>query len=255
MGTSAFAEDQIEFRPAWAQGQYQQPANSSILYLNQDPNFVNGGMGGGNIISPKKANELKADYDNRTRDYDMRQAYGMNTQVDEMNHEQQMKDFSHTVLNAARNSQAQVYGGNIAQSEKNGDVSQPLVYVGGAASFGMGTPLDLKLDDETKATWRGDAMQRHGQIDVKNPNLSASVMMDASASPIERYTVSVNKPLVLSFNSSVQYGGTSNTVNGSLSRPIVDRLSGSIGATVPAGNSPTGALPQATAGLSYGITF
>jgi hypothetical protein len=251
---SVLADDSEGLRPSWSAGQYQLPANSSILFSGQDPSFLSPKFGS-HILGQKRTNELKDDYQSRNRDYDMRTSYGIATQNDEIIHQQAMKDMGRVVLFAAKNSQGQALGQNVAQSERNGDVSQPLIYVGAAASLGMGTPIDLKLGENSKATWHGDAMQRHGQIDLKSADMLATVEMSGQPSATERYKVSVNKPLVLSLNSSVMYGGTSNTVNASLSRPIVDRLSGSVGTTLPTGGNPTGAVAQETVTLSYGLRF
>jgi hypothetical protein len=250
----AYADADTDLRPSWSASQYQLQANSSLLFLNRDPGFV-GTSFQNQLINPKKGNELRQNLEDRNRNYDMRSTYGIATQQDEADHAASMKDMAKVVVNSARNSQAQQYGRNVGQAQQEGQVSQPLVVVGGAASLGMGTPIDLQLSDSTKATWHGDAMQRHGQLDLVSPDVGAKVEMNGKSDAVERYQVSVSKPLPLGFGSGFGYGGTSNVMNASLGHPIYDKISGTVGASIPTGNNPTGAVQQETVGVSYGLTF
>jgi hypothetical protein len=257
LSSSAALEDSgpTDLRPSWATGQYAMPLNSSILYSNQNPSYATP-VFGTNLIGKGKVDALRDDYENRNRDYNMRTTYGIATQSDEMDHEQSMKDIGHQVINAARNGQTQQYGQNVSHAEQHGDISQPLVYAGGAVGIGTGTPIKMKLGKDTQATWSSNVMNRQSTFDVHNPNVSATVKMDESSSATELYQVSVSKPLALGVNSGASYGGTSNTVSGSLSRAIVGSLSASVGGSMPAGaNNPTGAVAQGTVGVNYGMKF
>lgn len=251
---SAFADQSADLRPNWGSAQEDLPANSSFLFSNSDPAFV-GHRFGTQVISPRKAAELRQDLENRNRDYEMRSAYGIATQNDERDHNDQMKQVGKNLIFEARNSQTQTFGKNFRRAEDNGEISKPIVIVGGAASVVMGAPVDVKLGEEAKATWHGDLMQKHGQIDVVSKDVSATVEMSGKSDVPEHYIVSVSKPLPLNVGSSVVYGGTSNTVTASLSRQVINRVTASVGASYPAGTSPTGAPPQATAGLNYGLNF
>jgi hypothetical protein len=231
------------------------PLNSSILYSNHNPSYVSP-VFGTNLIGQGKVDSLRDDYENRNRDYQMRTTYGIATQNDEIDHENSMKDIGHQVINAARNGQTQQYGQNVSHAEQQGDIAKPLVYAGGAVGFGTGTPVKMKLGKDTQATWSSNVINRQSTLDVRNPNVSATVKMDQSSSASEFYQVSVSKPLALGVSSGLNYGGTSNTVSGSLSRPIVGPLSASVGGSMPAGaNNPTGAVTQGTVGLNYGMKF
>lgn len=252
MTSFAQAQENADLRPAWA-AEKALPANSSLLYSTRDPSFL--GPDFSTRIFGQRANQLKQDYEDRNRDYDMRASYGLNNQIDEQNHNQSMKEIGRNVIFAARSSQGQVFARNFREAERDGDVSKPVQIVGGAAALGMGTPVDLKLGQDAKATWHGDALRKHGQLDLRASDLYASLEMDGKSDASEHYKFTVNKPLALNLSSQVVYGGTSNTVNASLSRPIIDNVSGTVGTTMPAGNSPTGTPTQETVGLSYGLRF
>lgn len=253
---SASADAPTDIRPVWASGQTQIPLNSSILYSNQNPSYVTGGFGT-NLLPQQKVNELKQNLDDRNRNYDMRTAYGIATQGDEMDHQQSMKDMGHMVVNAARTAQVQPYGQNVGQAQKQGDIAQPLVYAGGAVGVATGQAVKMKLGKDTQASFSANAMNRQSQIDLSAPSVSASAKVDESVGAAEHYSVSVNKPLILGVNSGATFGGTSNTVSASLSRPIVGPLSASVGGSMPTNNAnnPTGAVTQGTVGVNYGMKF
>jgi hypothetical protein len=250
----ACADGATDLRPVWAWGETGVPLNASILYSNQNPAFLNQGFG---VLSKQQVNQLRQDYEDRNRDYDMRSAYGINGQNDEMDHEQSMKDMGHEVINSARNTTTQQYGQNIDNAQKSGDIAQPLVYAGGAVGVVNGTPIKMHLGQNTQATWSTNAINRQSQLDVKSSDMVASARMDQSSGAIEHYSLSVNKPLFLGVGSGVTYGGTSNTVSATLSHPIVGPLSASVGGSMPTNqnNNPTGAVTQGTVGVNYGMKF
>src|SRR5258708_2724901 len=72
----AYADDNADLRQVWRTSQYQLQPNSSLLFLNHDPSFV-GTSFQDRLISPKKGNELKQNMEDRNRNYQMRQTYGI----------------------------------------------------------------------------------------------------------------------------------------------------------------------------------
>jgi hypothetical protein len=265
---TASADDAADIRPTWmGDANHAPPANMSVLSSTQAPSFL-GPDFQTKLLGQKNIDNLKQDYLNQNRDYDMRQSYGLNTTVDEQTHENNMQGFGHQVLGAARNTTAQQYARNAKTAEDNGEVSQPLVYGGAVVAFGMGTPVSLKLGKESKATWNGDLMRQHGQLDVQSPIVGARFEIDAKTaaqdptvglspdgSTPERYRVSLNRPLPLKFNSSVVYGSTSSSFHANLSHPIIDHIGASIDTVRPVGENISGAPPGETVGLSYGLVF
>jgi hypothetical protein len=249
------------------EGYQSTPFNTTVLSYTQNPAYM-GPDFQTKILGQKNIDQLKLDYLNQTRDYNMRAAYGLNTTVDEQNYETNMQGFGHQVIGAARNTQAQHYAQNARTAEDNGQVSQPLVYGGAVAAFGMGTPVSIKLGNESKATWNGDLLRQHGQLDVQCPIVTAKLEIDARTAAqdpsvglnpdggtAERYRMSLNRALPLKFNSSVVYGSTSSSLHAILSHPIVDHLGASVDTIRPVGENISGSPAGETLALSYGLVF
>src|SRR6185437_4160399 len=174
----AFADAPTDIRPVWAtSGQMDVPLNSSILFSNQNPTYIAPAFGS-QLIGQKRVNELNQDYEDRNRNYEMRSNYGIATQGDEMDHENSMKDMAHSVVNSAKNAQIQPYGQNVDQAQKQGDISQPLIYAGGAVGIASGTPVKVKLGHDTQASVSANAMNRQSQLDLKTSDVTASARMD-----------------------------------------------------------------------------
>src|SRR4051812_48954342 len=115
---TALAAESAALRPSWSGNQYKLAPNSSLLFSNHDPAFA-GPDFQTRMIGVRKSNELKQNYADRNRDYQMRQTYGIATPEDERNHQASMKDMGKVVLFSAKNSVAQEYGHNVHQAEKN----------------------------------------------------------------------------------------------------------------------------------------
>lgn len=204
------------------------------------------------VLGQKNIPRLQQDYINQTRDYDMRQSYGLNSTVDEQTYIANMQGFGRQVIGAARNNEASEYASTAKTSQDNGDIAQPLVYAGAVGAFGMGTPVKTEALG-SKIVWNGDAMRQHGELNVTNPLLNTRFEIDQANNP-EHYRTTVSRALPLDFSSSLIYGSTTSSLHASLSRPLWGHIAASVDTTMPVGTAPNMA-PGATCGLSYGVVF
>jgi hypothetical protein len=272
---SAFAEDvsrdpsaieEMDLRPTWMENQYILSPNASVLFMNHDPGFY-GTDYTAKYFGKKNMDSYTQQYQDRTRDYDMRATYGLNTTVDQQTYTNDISALAKSMAFSAKNTYSGIYGKGFAQGEKNGDVDQTIVTAGGVGAIVSGATIPFKLGGDSKGTWSGDAINQRGQLNVmspvvnarvdicvKNPSADASQPLSPDAA-LERYKVSLSKPLPFELNSAFTYGSTSNSYQASLSRQIYDHISGGVGATRPAGDNYSGAPSEETVNLSYGIRF
>jgi hypothetical protein len=206
-------------------------------------------------LNPDRINSLRQSFDDQNRNYQIRESFGVSSYLDEMNHLKDIKDMGRNVFSAVRDTNSTIYEKKLVQSEHDGEISQSLLQGGAVAAIALGAPLRFNFGDQSKATWKNDLTQRRSRVDLDSADLKASVEVNGSASAQEHYQINMSKALAFNLNSSVGYGGSSNTVNASLSRPLFDRVSGSVSAVCPAGASPTGTPAQGTIGFNYGIRF
>jgi hypothetical protein len=259
--TPVFADDvaNMNIRPSWiASDGCTIVPNASFLAARMTGDDQ-GKLLGTTIINQKYSNAMMQEYNDRTRDYEMRSNYGLT-------------DMAST---AAYGTQTQPYTDNMSSAVKTGQISAPVAYTGSVASFYFGNALDTHLNDDTRLWARADVPNQTGEVKVWSPIVNSSMSVDnsdyakmalgAGGQPArdpsgnihERYRMAVNRGLsIWDFSSELSYGATSSTVHAALSKPIVGNLTGIVESVHPAGAAlQAGAPPEQIVRLAYGITF
>jgi hypothetical protein len=192
------------------------------------------------MISQKRATEMKQDYVLQNKDYDQRRDAGISGTFDsELNHVNDMKGFSQNVMNEVQSHQGEKATKAVEDaSTQNPDLqkAQKPVEVAGVI-YGLYSDKIFAWKLEPDMTLLGHMSLRNqtGTLSLNSPLVTSAIDVNNQASdpwsptPVvpdptvgaERYRFSVSKPLALSVTSSLAYGSTSNAAIASLSRPII----------------------------------
>ena len=216
-------------------------ANSS--FLNNYGNVSNDSSLFSDLISRKRAAEMKQDYILQNRDYEQRRDAGIVGTDVEMSHENDMHNFSQNVMNEVQSYQGTKAAQAVDQAAKqNQDLQaaeKPAAVVGVLYGLYSDKTFAWRMQPDTALSGHLNLRNQTGTLALNSPLFTSTVDIDNHAadpwSPVpvvpdptvaaERYRVSVSKPIpALSITSSLAYGSTSNAAIASLSRPIVDHL-------------------------------
>jgi hypothetical protein len=254
----------LSLKPSWLDSNLGVSPNTSFLANMQvAPNDFQTKLFGGE----KNIAGLQQRFDDRNRDYSMRSQYGMLDPIQQANYIGQNTGFSgndsyHDVFNTARKTQQSEYAANMRAAGQRGDISQGVIATGAATGFVSGNPVDVKISDDTKVSTRTDLIHANGEVKLSSPAVNCQVVMDARAATdpasaiatnTERYKVVMTRALPLQLSSAVTYGATSQTFRGSVSRQIIDHVTGAFESTH--GSDASGVPSEQTVHLMYCINF
>jgi len=257
-------EGQPSLRPTWFNSAYDVTPNTSYfsnMQVNQN-SFQTQLFG-----NDKNIAGLQQRYDDRMRDYQLHSQYGFYDAYQQQNYMSANTGMSgndtyHDVFNSARTTQASQYAATMRQANQRGDISQGVVTTGAVSGAVTGNPMDLKLTNDTKLSTRADLVHGNGEVKLSTPAMNCAVSMDArsatdpgtaAANNTERYRVVFSRSLPLQLSSAVTYGASTQTVRGSISRPLFDRVVGEFDSTH--GNDAAGIPTEQAVHVFYGINF
>lgn len=227
------------------------------------------------ILDPGFANSLRQEYEDKTRDFEMKQKYGLLDTNGVAAYNNALTDVRKDLVKGVRQTQARDYGQNANTAARNGEVSTPMIVTGSLASFYFGNALDVTVVPEMRLWARTDVRNQTSEFKIFSPIGESSVQMDGSdyakmglgadGLPIpdpsgvrhERYKVAVSRSLPLwDLSSAVSYGGTSSTVHASIAKPIVNNVTAAVETIQPmAAAAAAGAPSEQIFRVLYGITF
>jgi len=262
--TVAAYSEGTEIRPIWMSSQFNFTPNTSYLVNTQATtnNFQNDVFGGAKNVAG-----IQQRYDDRTRDYGLRSQYGLNDAYENQAYTSSMTGFgsdtSHDLLGTARTAQQKGIAQTVRDANDRGDISDSVKAGSAATAVASGNPLNFNLTQETKLSTRTDLVHQNGELKVTSPVMNFSAQMDArnTSDPVaaaqsntERYSMSVSKPIAaLDLSSALTYGGTTNCMRASVSRPIYDHVVGEFDSVK--GNDSLGVPSEQSLRLMYGISF
>jgi hypothetical protein len=240
------------------------------------------------ILNPKRQKELQRQYEDMNRDYDMRMKYGLMDDIHRIGYFNQTAGFSNNVMGQIRGYQVEngretmISTANRMASQNDEikdivkagkSVEKPAGIIGGAYMVGTGTPLGVKLSNDSSLTSRTDIPNQQASLTLNSPFLNTSFAMNQLVSanwvpgmgtPVdpsqhdERYRFTVSRPLPLwNLVPGLSYGSTSTMVIASLSKPITDHLVCVVSNNTPLDpvNSDYHYNTEQVIRLSYGISF
>jgi hypothetical protein len=257
--TEAESDSNMDLRPSWSDS-----IDSNCSFLNdqkhhEDASFLT------NLIDDKHSAQLRQDYQDLNRDYDLKTTYGLSNPALEQSHYDQMTGFAHGAMNQVQRYQLdQTAKDAKAAAEQNPDVAKPAEVVGGAAAVATGTPVAFKLAEDTSFQSKTNLARQKSEFNLLSGYLNASVQMNmtvpATQDPTvpvspdpsqrdERYKVALNRPLPWDFSSGLSYGSTTSSLSATLSKQLISGLSAAVDSSRMADRN------AGTVRLSYGLHF
>ena len=254
-----------DLKPRWAKQPIVElnPNDSFLVNLQRNASLSSEGDAG--FLDPKFAVEVRQQYDDMVRTYELRRQYGLVDPHEEAGHDQQMNDLKNSVVNQVRLYQMKK---NLKKVEKMAlrdeslrFIAKPVAVAGAITAVASGAPLSFDLTDSTRLTTRTNVRDQTSQIALASP-LGVGSLDFAGKAPdttpdptvtAERYRFSLLRDLPLSMTSGLSYGSTTSTVSASLSKQIMPNLTCVLDSTHPLYEN--GRSKQETFRLLYGINF
>jgi hypothetical protein len=234
-------------KPEWSGKSSRVDPNQSFLAdLDRLPHSGEGDALNG-LIGKQQASELRQDYRDRFRDFELRARYGLLDPEQERKYQEEQRNFSRDVFVAVRSRQLTQKRKEIRRAAERIDVArEPFAVLAFLLGIYSGEPVDLKVNDDTGIRARSNMKDSQGELHLRSPLLNGSFEMSAKSpeerdpfaalpdDPIqraERYKLSVSRDLPLDFSSGMTYGSTTRSVTASVSRPLSDHLTWELGTT------------------------
>ena len=176
-----------------------------------------------NILGAKLAS-VKQNYEDRVRNYNLYQTYGLNDYNSQYNYYSSMTGFHsdtfHDIYHAVYTTQVSQYVQNVKTSNKNGDISKPIQVTGGVISVLTGNANTLKLGDDSKIVTKTDIPNQYSEVKLEDKAVNIFVNYNQknpiSTTGAERAQAGLNKSLPLKFTESVTYGISSTTTRNTI---------------------------------------
>lgn len=258
-----------DFRPQWVSARQVAPNTSYFSNLKKNRAQEEREV----LLDDSQTLMLKQQYQDLTREYDQRAAYGVTTQMEDEMQRQRIAQFSRRVVGQVQGRQirsnVEKLRGAVERDDNLMAVSKPVAVVGAIAAISMGTPVKFNLDSATQVEAQTVVMESRGHVAVNSPIVSGNVRyvgrneqftgpnMPAPIVLDERVRVSLSKPLpVWSITSGVSYGSSSQSVSASLSKPITNHLTCVVDSTQVFGASARmNVMTEESVRVLYGIQF
>lgn len=262
-----------DLRPSWVGTSACEMAPANISFLNDLTHTdSDSGLSMGKVVGTHSGDAVWQRYMDESRSYEMRTNFGLTSMGDQQAHTNAIQSMQNDIFNSVRDNQAEQTQKQVDQASKRDQISKPVVVTTTAASIYMGTPINVGLSDSTRFTARTDITQQLGEFKLWSPAMNGAFQVDARTpdqvttrcgnlqdpnARCERYKVSLSRGLPISdVRSDVVYGGSSNVVRASLTKPIVGNLVSVLEAARPmSGNVGPQAVAEDTFKLGYSLRF
>jgi hypothetical protein len=222
------------------------------------------------LMDPSSAGRIQSQYEVLSRDYELRQNYGLLSQQDHQNQSGQMIELRKQAMNEVREFQKKRQGEKILGAiQRDEDLRRPVSVAVAVASAVTGAPYQAQLGESAQVTMSANLPFQTSYIQLHSSLLDGSISAvgDPSAGNAltlappdwvnrkERYRFSLSRSLPMwGLGSEVAYGGSSNTFTASLSKSVTESLKCSVNTIQPA--SPlSSASSEQTLNLDYKLHF
>lgn len=190
----------------------------------------------------KQVETLKQNYYDRIRPLELQDSYFGNTYTNQLNYYQNFSGHSQSyqdLYSAIRKAQTQEYIDNVRQSEKNGDVSQPVSYTAAGVGAIAGNPVKTSVND-IELSQTVNAINGTSQTTLKHNKTTLDLIIN-SRSSTDPATASINNteiiqtklqsPLPYNFFTTTTYGSTTQEMQVSLNHAIYKNITGTVSKT------------------------
>ena len=245
------------------------PNNSYLMSI--DTNYFHDISLRDQLFDPKLTMDMKQQYEDMNRNYEVRRTYALVTRDEEAAHDAQITDFTRSTMKNFGNHHVQE---NITKAEKAGEkivdndstlkqLKKPVAVVAVVAGVYTGKTMKVKVSDKTKISSRTDVQGKNATVGLEAPWLNGGV--DFNALPgqndkindqsmyNDRYRFSLSRGLPFwNINSGLSYATTTTTTTASLSKVIMPNTTCVVDSSRRMNNDAYG---QERVSLLYGIRF
>lgn len=244
--------------------------NESFL-MNHNPDVMKNNL---NLYDTKKFVEMRQQYDDMNRDYDMRANYHLVDEWTERNHENQMTDFSRNVFNEVQHYQTSQNMKKLNQIAENSPefqaIKKPVGLAAGVAAVYSGQPIKIDVSRDTKITTMTNVPNQRAGLQLSTPLVNTQFDFIATAPTLrssvdptdpngrdERYRLSFNRTLpIVNIGTGLTYASSSRTMIASLSKPLVNNVTCVFDSTLPLDPAESYVTnSEETVKLLYGFRF
>lgn len=197
------------------------------------------------VLDKKAALNIRQEYQDINREYEFKQGYGLNSQQDHIDYFKRAKNFARYAVHKILSFQ---FESNMKEAEKNSEdvktfntvrttvesVAKGTTTVSEGASFKFGTKANLP-DQHGQVWMKSNVVDGAFDVNVGQPwaiDPFSFEKKDPFQKQREGYKVSLGRKLpVWDLASGLSYGGTSQTVTGTLSKQLTQHLSTEVSST------------------------
>ncbi len=269
--SSVWAHADVDLRPAWSEtGSIERGTNISFLHDTRQSMYW-GPEIFRNILDPNQATQMRQQYEDMNRDYNLKKKFGLVSQYDEQNHVGQVSDFSHSLVSEVQ----QEHTRNVAQKAKDiydhqsdgvKTAVKAIAAPGALYALATGQPVDFSVAPNTDMHAHTDVRNKTGGFSMNSPWVSGEADFSAlmpdrefltttAVDPSqERYRFSLSKNWSFwDLSSSLSYGTSSTALDASFSKPLFDHITCQVDAIHFL--DPSIGVYDDTVRLNYGISF
>lgn len=221
------------------------------------------------LMTDKKAQELTQQYDDLTRNYNLKQQYGILTIKDQSDYNDQMTNFGHTVFSAVQQKQIQEQSEKLNNSINSNEVlsaiSKPVTAGAALVAIYRGQPIKIKLSDESNIITTTNFPSQVASVKLHSCDFDTSVEFNGNPSlpsdmgpysAVEKYKVSASKNIALGISGGVDYGVTSTYLTSFVRRSVYKQIVCEFDYVDPTSEEAQSLRPpEKVIKLSYGVTF
>lgn len=184
-----------------------------------------------------KSSVIIQNYNDRMRNYNLYQTYGLNDLNSQYNYYNSMEGFHtdtfHDIYHAAYSNAFNPYIQNVETANKNDEVSKPIQVTGGAVEVLTGNANTLKLSQDTKIVTKTDIPNQYAETQIQsksynffiNYNLkNPSDRITASTLGVERAQCGVTKNLPYDFTESITYGTSTSVMRNTIGYKVINNV-------------------------------
>lgn len=196
-------------------------------------------------LSESKNTELKQRYVDMSRNYNMKEKYGLLTLEDRRTRVNEMEDFARFYTRNIIDHQIEE---NLKAAEENSEEVRVVRNVQHKVEQIMNGETNVSVSEDMKFGARTDLPNQSGNLFFSSGLVNAAFNINL-ATEVDRYSLSANRDLIFGLKSDVRYGTSSRTLNTTVSKQLAKNLSATF-AHEDALKDPNESLR-----LNYGFSF
>ncbi len=214
------------------------------------------------VLDHQQTVEIKQLYEDISREYDLKRAYGMSNVENQTEYVSKMKDFANQVEMRIKNYHVVQNRSRVLEAVKESETLKPALIVATVGAACTGAPVQVKVNNDLEIISKTDFPSQKGEFQFNSNILAGRIDVSATA-PLnnvdptirdERVRLSVNRAIPQTdMVSALTYGSTTNSLTASLNKPLTPGLNCELGATQALGANLT--QSDQTVKLNYQVRF